>query len=1316
MGTRYSVSQLSGSSGTYGLSIRKSDVLLTGSLLLSGSSSRIQLGTDYSQGRQKNGVFIPNEIFIGQGHSGTTPVPNAVMNFKSQKLVLSGAAGSSGASSFAIDTLGSGVDHIINTTGDWRIKSTNWGSNTGHYFKIDASTAGKYVLQAKNDGGADSGVTQTFYAGTPGSSGRPSQIKFASGSMQAFFLIDASGSTTDGGSSDRGIYVRNANIGLRYGAGSSQGQDAAGTFFNISGSMVGPSGQKVAETVVSVTPPLNDSSGTKAARLIFAAVSGSIVGAGRGDGRGTEYENRLFVVDGGGLDGAGPKLHVSGTIPLEFGNTDAYVKSDGASGVTISSAAALSAKGATGASFGDDTGTWEFNGSGVVTETGMASLSVTPSGAITLTAGAASTWSTSAGALTLTSAAAATWKTSAGALTLDGTGGVNIQEGGGDIITISDSKAVAVTNATTVDIDGSGAVSINSSAAAINIGNDAVAQAINIGDGAAARTITIGNDASTKVDVNALAIELDAAASVVIDAVTTVDIDSAGVMSLNSSAAAINIGNDDVDAAINIGTQGERTVSISTGAFASTVNIGNETGATAVDIDAGTGGVTIDSQGAGTIAIGTETDTGAINIGVGASARTITVGNDASTKVDVNALAIELDSAGTIVGTSVTTTALTATTTMTVKGNTGASFGDDTGTWEFDGSGAVTETGMTSLSVTPSGAITLTAGAASTWSTSAGALTLTSAAAATWKTSAGALTLDGTGGVNIQEGGGDIITISDSKAVAVTNATTIDLDGSGIISINSSAAAINVGNDDVDAAINVGTAGERTITVGSSDATTVVDGGTLTLGSNASTVTLGGSSTTTTIAGDLIVQGTGSFEHSTDISITDRIFLMASGSTTKNTSGGIAIASGSNSTAQAMVFGAYGSTFVDTFIAGRLDIQEDVSHVNSLSSATPISIYAQAMRLKHASGGGSLILSSSATGDSGHRVLSVDTADGNRTFTLNENLTVGDGANVTITAEDAAGTITLDNINLEVEDTAGSGGTLKLISTSGGNATLNVEGTSGVINQDVSSDAQPTFAGLKSTSDLIVSSSNGLILGDSDNSAAVKIVAPGTVSTGYTLTLPAVGTANNGYVLKAASGASTSAVTLEWATDTSGGVTVGSGVTSGTATRIFYEDSSNQIAQSGNFTFDETSVLRIGSTTEGELQLGNDTNNAIGSMKSKLLTAQNLDGATIVIDSFAAADFTGGTYLVTISQTSGGTGASSPYKTLVAQLTIACNSDASTSVIAETRASTDDDVFDEISFSLADGGSTLSVRVTGTASANTLDSCSISFTRTLIGL
>lgn len=49
----------------------------------------------------------------------------------------------------------------------------------------------------------------------------------------------------------------------------------------------------------------------------------------------------------------------------------------------------------------------------------------------------------------------------------------------------------------TVDLDCTGALQINSSAGAIGIGNDAVAQAINIGTGAAARTITVGNSTTT---------------------------------------------------------------------------------------------------------------------------------------------------------------------------------------------------------------------------------------------------------------------------------------------------------------------------------------------------------------------------------------------------------------------------------------------------------------------------------------------------------------------------------------------------------------------------------------------------------------------------------------------------------------------------------------------------------------------------------------------------------------------------------------------------------------------------------------------------
>ena len=59
-------------------------------------------------------------------------------------------------------------------------------------------------------------------------------------------------------------------------------------------------------------------------------------------------------------------------------------------------------------------------------------------------------------------------------------------------------------------------------------------------------------------------------------------------------------------------------------------------------------------------------------------------------------------------------TSIVSTTTLSAKGNTGASFGDDTGTWEFNGSGAVSETGMTTFSLTPGSAVDIDAGGAIT--------------------------------------------------------------------------------------------------------------------------------------------------------------------------------------------------------------------------------------------------------------------------------------------------------------------------------------------------------------------------------------------------------------------------------------------------------------------------------------------------------------------------------------------------------------------------------------------------------------------------
>jgi hypothetical protein len=76
---------------------------------------------------------------------------------------------------------------------------------------------------------------------------------------------------------------------------------------------------------------------------------------------------------------------------------------------------------------------------------------------------------------------------------------------------------------------------------------------------------------------------------------TTFDLDASGAVTIESSGAAISIGDDDIDQAINIGTQGERTLSIGNGAFAQTIGIGNATGATAVTIAAGTGDLALTS-------------------------------------------------------------------------------------------------------------------------------------------------------------------------------------------------------------------------------------------------------------------------------------------------------------------------------------------------------------------------------------------------------------------------------------------------------------------------------------------------------------------------------------------------------------------------------------------------------------------------------------------------------------------------------------------------------------------------------------------------
>ena len=118
-----------------------------------------------------------------------------------------------------------------------------------------------------------------------------------------------------------------------------------------------------------------------------------------------------------------------------------------------------------------------------------------------------------------------------------------------------------------------------------------------------------------------------------------VDIQAVNAVTIDSSASTISVGGDSVAQKITIGGDTSTRTEV-------------ELNAIVVDINGGATGVTIDTLDAGSIDIGTSaagaSDTSAINIGTSATARTITIGNDASTKVDINALEIELDSAGDI--------------------------------------------------------------------------------------------------------------------------------------------------------------------------------------------------------------------------------------------------------------------------------------------------------------------------------------------------------------------------------------------------------------------------------------------------------------------------------------------------------------------------------------------------------------------------------------------------------------------------------------------------------------------------------------------
>jgi hypothetical protein len=136
--------------------------------------------------------------------------------------------------------------------------------------------------------------------------------------------------------------------------------------------------------------------------------------------------------------------------------------------------------------------------------TGNNELDITSGGALDLN-GAAVTVDGSGGVALAGEGAASSFTSDGQTLTVQtiNSGTLAVSSAGALTASGQDNSTINITGTTkTLDVDATGAVSINSSAGIINIGDDAIAQPINIGT-AGVRTVTVGADASTKVVVNA---------------------------------------------------------------------------------------------------------------------------------------------------------------------------------------------------------------------------------------------------------------------------------------------------------------------------------------------------------------------------------------------------------------------------------------------------------------------------------------------------------------------------------------------------------------------------------------------------------------------------------------------------------------------------------------------------------------------------------------------------------------------------------------------------------------------------------------------
>ncbi len=255
-------------------------------------------------------------------------------------------------------------------------------------------------------------------------------------------------------------------------------------------------------------------------------------------------------------------------------------------------------------------------------------------------------------------------------------GGTNrdmlVLDGSNNFIVGSGFEVACDINATTFDLDASGAITIDSTASSIALNSATttnIQAAGNVTIDSSGGTIGIGTDASNKVDINALAIELDAGSSILLDSVatialnsgTTTNIQAAGNVTIDSSGGTIGIGTDasnkvDINA-LEIELDSAGTIKLNSATTTDIEAVGN------VTIDSTTAGISLDAvtacnfttadvltlDGTGGVNINSNNNPGQINIG-SLGERTITVGDESipsTTTLNINAKILKYNNSAT---------------------------------------------------------------------------------------------------------------------------------------------------------------------------------------------------------------------------------------------------------------------------------------------------------------------------------------------------------------------------------------------------------------------------------------------------------------------------------------------------------------------------------------------------------------------------------------------------------------------------------------------------------------------------------------------